>query len=226
MTMGSKDAGPIAPVDLAQAAIGPGMAVFSRHAAVLDASGEPMSVRAALALINREIDAYFHQGEGDLDPDTRFCLDWFAQYGWKVGEFGTADTLARAKGTSVEGVRDSGVVEAAAGKVRLLRPVEYPADWDPADDDRLPLWEGLHQMIRAFQVGGEVAAARLLTQLGTRKDPLRQLAYRLYTDCERRGWAEDARAYNDLVVAWEPIERAQDRVRDEARHGQLKLTLS
>lgn len=224
MTFGAKDTAPIAPVDLAQAAIGPGMAIFSRYAAILDGAGQPMTVKTALGLINREIDAYFNQGEGDMDADTRFCLDWFSQFGWKVGEFGTADTLARAKGTSVEGVREAGVIEAAAGKVRLLKPAEYPADWDPTTDERLPVWEGLHQLIRVFQAAGEQGAAKLLRYLGTRQSAIRQLAYRLYTDCERKGWAEDARAYNELVVAWEHIERALERLRDaEESPGQLSF---
>ncbi|MNX84847.1 hypothetical protein D3C86_1166620 [compost metagenome] len=115
------------------------------------------------------------------------------------------------------------MVEAAGGKVRLLRPSEYPADWDPTDDDRLPLWEGLHQLIRVFQVGGEREAAKLLRLLGTRQDALRQLAYRLYTECERKGWAEDARAYNDLVVAWEHVERALETLREESPIGQMAL---
>jgi putative DNA methylase len=224
MTFGAKDTAPIAPVDLAQAAIGPGMAIFSRYAAVLDGAGQPMTVKTALGLINREIDAYFNQGEGDMDVDTRFCLDWFAQYGWKVGEFGTADTLARAKGTSVEGVREAGVIEASAGKVRLLKPAEYPSDWDPTTDERLPVWEGLHQLIRVFQAAGEQGAASLLRHLGTRQAAIRQLAYRLYTDCERKGWADDARAYNELVVSWEHIERALERLREgEESPGQLSF---
>jgi putative DNA methylase len=223
MTLGAKDAAPIAPVDLAQAAIGPGMAIFSRYSAVLDASGQPMPVKAALALINREIDAYFNQGEGDLDADTRFCLDWFAQHGWKVGEFGSADTLARAKGTSVDGVREAGVVEAAGGKVRLLKPAEYPAGWDPTADERLPVWEALHQLIRVHQAGGEQDAAALLRLLGARQEAIRQLAYRLYTECERKGWAEDARAYNELMVGWDHITRALEGLREASPDGQLTL---
>lgn len=223
MTLGAKDAAPIAPVDLAQAAIGPGMAVFSKYASIIDGSGQPMSVKTALALINKELDAFFNQGEGEMDTDTRFCLDWFAQYGWNVGDFGIADTLARAKGTSVEGVRDSGVLDAAGGKVRLLKPAEYSADWDPTTDERLPVWEGLHQLIRVFQKDGERPAAQLLRLLGTRQEAIRQLAYRLYTDCERKGWAEDARAYNDLMVAWEHIERALEQLKEESPTGQLSF---
>lgn len=199
------------------------MAIFSRYSAIIDGSGQPMSVKTALALINKEVDAYFNHGEGDLDPETRFCLDWFAHYGWRVGEFGTADTLARAKGTSVDGVRDGGVIESAVGKVRLLKPAEYPAAWDPTTDERLPVWEALHQLIRVYQAGGEREAAGLLRLLGTRQEAIRTVAYRLYTECERKGWAEDARAYNELVVGWEHIERALERLREEMPSGQLSL---
>jgi putative DNA methylase len=223
MTLGAKDAAPIAPVDLAQAAIGPGMAIFSRYRAVLDASGQPMPVKAALALINREIDVYFNQADGELDVETRFCLDWFAQHGWKAGEYGVADTLARAKGTAVDGLARAGVVEAAQGKVRLLKPAEYPGDWDPADDDRIPAWEALHHLVRAFRAGGDGAAAALLGQLGAREEALRTLAFRLYTDCERKGWAEDARGYNDLAVAWDAIQRRLEALRAANPAGQLSF---
>jgi putative DNA methylase len=193
---------PIAPVDLAQAAIGPGMAVYSRFAAVLEADGSPMSVRDALILINRVVDEYFNEAGEELDADTRFCIDWFSTHGWKTGKFGEADTLARAKGTSVEGVQEAGVVEAGGGKVRLLRWKEYPTDWDPETDKRLPTWEGLHHLIRALNENGEAAAGQLLAHMPERGESLRQLAYRLYTLCERKKWAEDARAYNEIIQAW------------------------
>jgi len=193
---------PIAPVDLAQAAIGPGMAVYSRYSAVLEADGSPMKVREALILINRVVDEYFNQAGEELDADTRFCIDWFSTQGWKTGKFGEADTLARAKGTSVEGVQEAGVVESGNGKVRLLRWKEYPADWNPGKDHRLPAWEALHHLIRAFNTAGESAAGQLLGQMPERGESLRQLAYRLYTLCERKKWAEDARAYNEIIQAW------------------------
>ena len=132
---------PVAPVDLSQAIIGPGMAIFSRYEAVLEADGTPMSVKTALQLINRFL------AEDDFDADTQFCLHWFEQHGWDAGKFGEADTLARAKGTSVDGVKHAGVVEAGGGSVRLLRWKEYPTDWDPRADNRLPVWEALHHMI-------------------------------------------------------------------------------
>ncbi len=194
----------IAPVDLAQAAIGPGMAIFSKYKAVLEADGSPMSVHNALIHINKAIDDYFAQAEGDMDADTRFCIGWFQQYEYEVGPFGQADVLARAKGTSVEGVRDAGVLHASKGEVRLLRVKEYPASWDPTKDSRLPIWEACHQMCRALGES-ESEAGALLARMPDKQDAIRQLAYRLYTICERKGWAEDARAYNELVTSWPAI---------------------
>lgn len=193
---------PIAPVDLAQAAIGPGMAVYSYYSAVLEADGSPMSVRDALILINRVVDEFFNEAGEELDGDTRFCIDWFQTNGWRTGKYGEADVLARAKGTSVEGVVDAGVVESGGGKVRLLKWKEYPTDWDPDTDKRLPAWEGLHHLIRALKSDGESAAGALLAHMPERGESLRQLAYRLYTLCERKKWAEDARAYNEIIQAW------------------------
>ena len=194
----------VAPVDLAQASIGPGMAIFSKYKAVLEADGAPMSVHNALIHINKAIDDYFSQAEGDMDADTRFCIGWFQQYEYEVGSFGQADVPARAKGTSVEGVRDAGVIHAAKGEVRLLRVKEYPASWDPTKDSRLPIWEACHQMCRALSES-ESAAGALLARMADKQDAIRQLAYRLYTICERKKWAEDALAYNELVTSWPAI---------------------
>jgi putative DNA methylase len=203
MTKGSGDErSPVAPVDLSQAIIGPGMAVFSKYAAVLEADGSPMSVRTALQLINRFL------AEDDFDADTQFCLHWFEQQGWNEGVFGTADTLARGKGTSVDGIKEAGVIQSGGGKVRLLKWAEYPSDWDPRTDKRTPVWEALHQLIRALKQGGESASGALLAALGGKAEAVRQLAYRLYTLCERLGQAEDARAYNELITSWTGIETA------------------
>lgn len=203
MTKGSGDErSPVAPVDLSQAIIGPGMAVFSKYAAVLEADGSPMNVRTALQLINRFL------AEDDFDADTQFCLHWFDQYGWGEGRFGEADTLARAKGTSVDGVRDAGVVESGGGVVRIRKWSEYPAEWDPRTDTRNPVWETLHHLIRALKQEGDSGAGRVLAAVKGKTEAAQQLAYRLYTLCERRGWAEDARAYNDLITSWTGIESA------------------
>ncbi|HQX53071.1 MAG TPA: hypothetical protein PLR25_24335, partial [Planctomycetaceae bacterium] len=193
---------PVAPVDLSQAIIGPGMAVFSKYSAVLEADGSPMSVRTALQLINRFL------AEDDFDADTQFCLHWFEQYKWESGKFGEADVLARAKGTSVDGVKQAGVLASASGNVRLLKWSEYPADWNPANDSRLPVWKTLHQLIRVFSTEGESKAGSVLAAVQSQTEAARQLAYRLYTLCERANLAEDARAYNELITSWSGIESA------------------
>lgn len=197
---------PVAPVDLSQAIIGPGMAIFSQYAAVLEADGKPMSVRTALQLINRFL------AEDDFDHDTQFCLHWFEGQGWATGKFGDADVLARAKGTSVAGLTEAGVVASGKGDLRLLKWAEMPRDWNPEADTRVPVWEALHQMIRALNQEGESAAGALLSRMPARAEPIRALAYRLYTLCERKGWAEEARAYNELVTAWTSIEQAAGEV--------------
>ena len=245
MTKGAgDDQAAVAPVDLSQAIIGPGMAVFSNYSAVLEADGTPMTVKTALQLINQFL------AESDFDADTQFCLHWFEQNGWMAESFGIADVLARAKATSLDGLAQAGVIKSGGGKVSLLKWTEYPEDWVPAKDQRLPIWEALHQIIRSLQQGGESSASRVLAlillkwteypedwdpakdqrlpiwealhqiirslQQGdeshalaviqSKADKIRQLAYRIYTLCERRSWAEDARSYNELVTAWSSIE--------------------
>lgn len=204
MIAGAVGVSPVAPVDLAQAVIGPGMAIFSKYSAVLEADGSPMTVHTALTLINRMLT----EGADDFDADTQFCLGWFDEQGWAVGEFGKADVLTRAKGTSVDHVKNAGVVVATAGKVRLLKPAEYPGDWLPENDNNTPVWEALHQLIRELRAAGESAAGALLAGMPQRADPIRNLAYRLYTLCERKGWSDDARAYNELITSWVSIEAA------------------
>lgn len=196
------DRSPVAPVDLSQAIIGPGMAIFSKYSAVLEADGSPMSVRTALQLINRFL------AEEDFDADTQFCLHWFEQFGWKAGVFGEADVLARAKATSVDGLAFAGVVQSGSGSVQLKKWSEYPSDWDPKTDKRMPVWEILHHFIRIMKKEGESGAGKLLKDVRGKTEEVRQLAYRLYTLCERQGWAEDARAYNELITSWAGIESA------------------
>ncbi len=191
---------PVAPVDLSQAMIGPGMAIFSAYDGVLEADGSTMTVKSALQLINRFLT------DDDFDADTQFCLRWFEQYGWSNGKFGEADVLARSKGTSVDGVRQAGVVDSGGGVVRLLRWREYPSDWDPATDVRMPVWEALHHLIRVHAASGDEGAATVLALTAEKGEAMRQLAYRLYTLCERQGWPEDARPYNDLISSWSVIE--------------------
>ncbi len=200
-------AGNIAPVDLAQAAIGPGMAVYTRYAKVLDAEGKPVPVREALALINEMLDETLAEQEGEFDPDTRWALAWFEQHGFADGPFGDAETLSKAKNTSVQGMVEAGFLRSKAGKVRLLKPEELPEDWDPAVDTRLTVWETVHQLIRALEAGGEGAAADLVRVLGAKAETARGLAYRLYTICERKKRAPEALAYNALVQSWPEIVR-------------------
>jgi putative DNA methylase len=200
-------AGFIAPVDLAQAAIGPGMAVYTRYAQVLDAEGKPLTVREALSLINQMLDEALAEQEGDFDADSRWALAWFEQYGFSDGEFGVAETLTKAKNTSVEGLVEAGILESKRGKVRLLAPDELPNDWDPDTDNRLTNWETVHHLIRVLGSGGESAASELVSKLGTKAETARELAYRLYALCERKKRANDALAYNGLVQSWPELVR-------------------
>ena len=199
--------GNVAPVDLAQAAIGPGMAIFTRYARVLHGAGNRVTVGEALALINQTLDEILAAQEGDFDTDSRWALAWFDQHGFDAGEYGSAETLATAKNTSVRGMAQAGIIHSQAGSVRLLRPQELPADWDPAQDDRLTTWEAVHHLIRVVWQGGEMAAARLLRRLGGVADLARELCYRLYTVSERRKRAAEALDYNGLVKSWPEISR-------------------
>jgi putative DNA methylase len=200
-------AGNIAPVDLAQAAIGPGMAVFTRYSKVIDAEGNPISVREALALINQTLDEALAEQEGDFDADSRWALAWFEQHGFAEGEFGVADVLARAKNTAVSGLVEAGILVSSRGKVRLLKPDELPVDWDPATDSRLTSWEVVHHLIRVLETGGEAGAAKLMAALGAKAEAARDLCYRLYSLCERKKRANEALAYNGLVQSWPEISR-------------------
>jgi putative DNA methylase len=199
--------GNIAPVDLAQSAIGPGMAIYTRYAKVLNAEGKPLSVREALALINQILDEALAEQEGDFDADTRWALAWFEQSGFAEGEYGVAETLSKAKNTSVGGLVEAGILVSSRGRVRLLKPNELPTDWDPATDKRLTAWEMVHHLIRVLESGGESAAAELATKLGTKAETARELCYRLYTLCERKKRAAEALAYNGLVLSWPEITR-------------------
>ncbi len=199
--------GNIAPVDLAQAAIGPGMAVFTRYDRVLDAAGKPLSVRDALALINQLLDEALAEQEGDFDADTRWAMAWFEQFGSTEGEYGIAETLSKAKVTSVDGLVGAGILKSGKGKVRLLKPAELPEDWDPATDKRLTTWEMVHHLIRVLEAGGEGAAAALVAKLGAKAETARELCYRLYTLCERKKRAAEALSYNALVQSWPEITR-------------------
>ena len=199
--------GNIAPVDLAQASIGPGMTVFSRYSKVLEASGQPMRVRTALQLINQALDEVLAEQEGEFDGDTRWAITWFEQYGTKEGPYGEAETLSKAKDTSIAGLVEAAILEARGGKVRLLARDDLRADWDPLTERRLTIWEVAQHLIRALHHEGETGASELVRILGGPADQARDLAYRLYTVCERNKWAEEALAYNSLVIAWPELQR-------------------
>ncbi len=199
--------GNIAPVDLAQAAIGPGMGVYTRYTKVLDAEGKPLTVREALALINQTLDEALAEQEGDFDPESRWALTWFEQAGFDEGEYGVAEQLSKSKNTSVSGMVEAGILESKRGKVRLLRPGELSVDWDPDTDSRLTAWEIVHHIVRALSSGGEAAASGLVAKLGAKAEVARELAYRLYTICERNKRAAEALNYNSLVQSWPEIMR-------------------
>ncbi|HEY7330650.1 MAG TPA: DUF1156 domain-containing protein [Gemmataceae bacterium] len=194
--------GNIAPVDLAQAAIGPGMGVFSRYSKVIETAGQPMTVRTALGIINQVLDEVLAAQEGDFDADTRWALAWFEQFGTAEGPFGVAETLSKAKNTAVGGLVEAKIVKARSGKVQLLSRDDLPDDWDPTRDKRLTVWETMQHLIRTLEKDGESAAAALLNRLGGVAETARELAYRLYSICERKKWADEALAYNGLVIAW------------------------
>ena len=199
----------IAPVDLAQSAIGPGIGVFSRYQSVLESDGRPMSVRAALQIINQELDAFYNEQEGELDRDSRFCVELFSQYAFNTLKFGDADILARAKNTSVQALADRGVLAAAKGQVRLLPREETPEAISVREEC---VWLLTQQLAHAMETGGVQACAAIVAGLsGNSAENAKALAYRLYTVCERKKWAQEGAAYNDLVVAWPDIQaRAAD----------------
>ena len=218
--------GSIAPVDMAQAAIGPGMAIYSRYSAVLEADGTPLTVRTALGLINAALDEALEEQDAELDAETRFAVGWFEERGFKDGDFGRANVLAQAKNTAVESVVLAGVVESGGGKVRLINWREYdPAAYDPRQDKRPTVWEGTHHLIERLNGrGGEAGAAELYNRLPDEiAAAARDLAYRLYHICERKGWAEDALDYNALVSSWSEITRLATGQRASGTQPELAL---
>ena len=201
--------GNIAPVDFAQAAIGPGMAIYSRYTRVLESSGNAMTVRMALSLINQTLTEVLSEQEDEFDPETRWAIPWFEQHGFAEGDFGDAELLSKAKVTSVAGLQHAGFIHSKGGKVRLLRPDELPANWDPATAKRLTIWEMTHHLLRLYfhEKAGDVVTADLLRKFGRDSDIVRELAYRLYTVCERKKRAQEALSYNGLVQSWPEITR-------------------
>lgn len=206
--------GNVAPVDFAQAAIGPGMAVYSRYAAVLESSGQPLSVRKALALINGIKDELLGESIEELDKDTRWAVQWFGEDRFNWGEAGKANLLANAQATAVNGLVAAGILEVQGNRVRLISPEQLPADWDPETDRRLTVWEMTHHLMRIYyyQKKGDAVTADLLRKLGTKADVARDLAYKLFTVCEKNKWSAEAQGYNALVLGWPDLVRlAQER---------------
>lgn len=214
----------IAPVDLRQACIGPGMAVFTRYSRILEADGSPMSVRTAIGLINTELDHFMSRHEGDLDRDTRFCLEWFKQFGFSQGPFGSAEVMSKAFDTSVEAMSRDGTVVSRAGKVSLTPITDYACDWSAAEDTRRTVWEAAHYMACTLGTSGEEKTARLYNSLdASLTGPARDLSYRLYITCEEKGWAQEATFYNSLVVSWPEITRLAGKLTASEDQGELGL---
>ncbi|MGB0796367.1 MAG: DUF1156 domain-containing protein, partial [Paracoccaceae bacterium] len=217
----------VSPADMPQSAIGPGMGVFSRYKAVLEADDSPMTVKTALQLINAELDEFLNDLHGEFDADTRFAATWFEQHGTDKGNYGAADNLARARGISVESVKHAGIVDSSAGKVRILMRTELDPTWDPTTDDHLTIWEGCQHLIRVLENDGEQAAAALLKKLGpVRAGMVRDLCYYLYDLCStKRKDAKEATAYNGLIAVWPDLSRLAATITDIDTDRQTKLEL-
>lgn len=213
----------IAPVDMAQSAIGPGMAIFSSYSKVVEADGSPMKVRTALALINEVLDEILAEQEGEMDGDTRWAVAWFEQYGMGEALYGTAETLCNAKNTSMQGLVDAGIVHSKGGRVHLLRREEMDPNWDPQKDKRLTVWEATQHLIQKVESEGEGAAAELVGKLGGVAEQARDLAYRLFQICERKKWANEARSYNSLVIAWPELTRRAQPIKPDHPKDQQEL---
>ena len=217
----------VSPADMPQSAIGPGMGVFSRYKAVLEADDSPMTVKTALQLINAELDEFLNDLHGEFDSDTRFAATWFEQHGNEKGDYGSADNLARARGISVESVKHAGIVESSAGKVRILKRSELDPDWDPLEDDHLTIWECCQHLIRVLENEGEYAAAVLLKKSGSDKaETVKDLAYYLYEVCStKRQDAKEATAYNGLIAVWTELTRQAATVRIEDQNRQSAMDI-
>lgn len=216
----------IAPADMPQSAIGPGMGVFSRYKAVLESDDSPMSVKSALRLINRELDEYLGGIQGEFDADTRFAITWFEQNGAKAGDYGVANSIAQARGISVESVKHARIVESAAGKVRILGREELDPAWDPTGDRHLTVWECCQQLIRALENDGEHSAAVLIKKIGVEKaDAVKDLAYCLYGICEKRSDAKEATSYNALIAVWTELTRQAATIYDTGGDRQAVLNI-
>jgi putative DNA methylase len=215
----------IAPVDLAQASIGPGMEIYSKYKSILENDGSPLPIRTALQLINQTLDEFQSEQEGEFDTDTRWAIAWYEQFQFEPGDYGQAETLSKAKNTSIQGLETAGILQAKAGKVRLLQRHELPENWNPTTDDRTSDWEATQHLIRALDKTGETGAAELLCKMRDRADLARDLAYRLYILCDRKGWTQDAIAYNSLILSWSEILRLTSEYAIASETGEQQLEL-
>lgn len=214
----------LAPVDMAQATIGPGMGIYSRFDKIMEQDGTPMSVRTALSLINKALGEILAEQEGDFDTETRWALAWFEQNEFAAGDFGDANALALAKNTAVNALVHSGIVKSGAGKVQLIPRSELSPTWDPTADNRVVIWEITQHLIKQLQEHGEMGAAKLYKKLGPTADIARELAYHLFTICEKKGWAQEAQAYNSLVLSWNQIVAESYNIKDPiGKQGKLEF---
>lgn len=211
--------GRVAPVDMPQAAIGPGMAVFSRYSAVLEPDGTGMTVRSALARINEILDRVLNEQEGDFDATTRFALAWYRQHGYNAGTFGDANNLANARNTTVDAMDRGGVVTSRAGKVQLIRPSDLSSDYDILTDPHTSNWEVLHHLIKRLEDNGINPAGEFLRTATERQDGaidpdlVKELAHLLFRIAEANGWIKDALSFNSLVTSWPEIhDKARARI--------------
>jgi putative DNA methylase len=207
--IGHLQQGNIAPVDFAQAALGPGMAVYSRYSRILESTGRQMSIRAAINIINQTLTEALSEVEDDFDADTRWSLAWFEQYGFAEGDFGDAEILSKAKVISVSGLQQAGIVISKGGKVRLRRPDELSADWGPENGRRPTVWEMTHHLLGLYhyRAVGDEATSALLRKLGSEGEAARDLAYRLFNLCGKKKLSQEAIGYNALVLGWPEIAR-------------------
>jgi putative DNA methylase len=213
----------VAPVDLAQAVLCPGMAVFSRYRQVTEPDGTAMPVRQALIEIDRVLGEVLHQHEGDFDSDTRWCVQWFTEYGWERNTYGRAEQLANRHNVSVDGLERASLLRKPGGDVWLIGPGDLPADYDPATDLRATVWEGTWHLATRLDDRGIDAAGALMAQLTVDVDAVKDLAYLLYNVCERKRRTESARLLNSLVTAWADITTASEQ--QPAPGGQLPIDL-
>jgi putative DNA methylase len=215
----------IAPADMPQSSIGPGMGIYSRYRAVLESDDSTMTVKAALQLINRELDEYLGGIEGEFDADTRFAITWFEQNGMAAGEYGVANSIAQARGIAVESAKHAGIVDSAAGKVKLIKRDNLDPDWDPAEDRHLTVWECCQHLIRKLETDGEFEAAMLLKKMGSEKaEAVKDLAYCLYDICSnKRKDAKEATSYNALIAVWSDLTKLAAGIHSTSRDGQYKM---